>query len=192
MIAGKSVVLSKGQGSRIRIKLSRLISGRHAIYHRVPVERDGGAGSIESMSNRICCGVAVIATHQGRVLFGKRKTNQDFEWQLPGGWIETGEAPQQAARREVIEETGIELAKLNFVGVTNNIFSSDHQSISLYFEAQCVDAKKLRVNVKSHCFAWEWKPWKDIKKNLYLPLKLFKQTDYQPFSADICQVHTSI
>jgi hypothetical protein len=31
------------------------------------------------------------------------------------------------------------------------------------------------------CDAWEWKSWAEVTENLYLPLHLFKQTDYRPF-----------
>jgi 8-oxo-dGTP pyrophosphatase MutT (NUDIX family) len=39
--------------------------------------------------------VALIRTHEGR-------------WQLPKGWIEDGETPEQAAIREVREEAGVD------------------------------------------------------------------------------------
>ena len=72
------------------------------------------------------------------VLFGKRRTEADqFEWQLPGGWIKNGETPEAAARREVEEETALRLGELHLVAVTNNIFSPQNHSISLCFEAEC-------------------------------------------------------
>jgi len=130
----------------------------------------------------VACGVAVIVTHRQQVLFGKRKSVVDgFAWQLPGGWIDPGESAQQAARREVSEETGLQLRELQFVGVTSNVFSPQNHSLSLYFEAECADVESLRVKEGDKCEAWEWKYWAEIKENLYLPLRLFKQTDYQPF-----------
>jgi 8-oxo-dGTP diphosphatase len=130
----------------------------------------------------VACGVAVIVTHRQQVLFGKRKSAAGgFAWQLPGGWIDPGESAQQAARREVIEETGLQLQELQFVGVTNNVFSPQNHSLSLYFEAECADVESLRVTESDKCYAWEWKFWAEITENLYLPLHLFRQTDYQPF-----------
>ena len=83
-------------------------------------------------------GVGVIVTHRQKVLFGKRTTTDGgFVWQLPGGWIEAGESPEQTARREVTEETGLGLDELILVGLTNNNFSDQNHSISLYFEAEC-------------------------------------------------------
>jgi 8-oxo-dGTP diphosphatase len=37
-------------------------------------------------------------------------------WDIPGGHIEKGETPEEAARREVYEETGAQLASLQLLG----------------------------------------------------------------------------
>lgn len=42
----------------------------------------------------------------GRVLLG---LNDRGEWELPGGQLEEGESPQSAVRREVLEESGLEV-----------------------------------------------------------------------------------
>jgi len=49
--------------------------------------------------------VAVFVVHQGRVLLHRhRKLDR---WLPPGGHIEPNEIPDDAARREVMEETGV-------------------------------------------------------------------------------------
>ena len=57
---------------------------------------------------------AVIFDDQGRVLLQKRR---DFRvWALPGGGIEPGETSEQAAIREVREETGYDAAIDRWIG----------------------------------------------------------------------------
>ena len=131
----------------------------------------------------MACGVALIVTHRQRVLFGKRPTGSTgFEWQLPGGWIAAGESPREAAVRELFEETGLAVREPVFVGITSNRFAADNHSISLFFEAECEDASALARSEAGKCLGWEWKRWEDVGENLFLPLRLIRQTGYRPFS----------
>lgn len=135
-------------------------------------------------------GVAIIVTHEQKVLFGKRIIKPGrFAWQLPGGWIETGESPEQTARREVKEETGLELASIRFVTFTNNVFSPRNHSISLYFEAECLNPEKIKTGERDKCEEWAWLDWQEVPDNLYLPLQLLKDSGYRPFMPDKYQTH---
>jgi ADP-ribose pyrophosphatase YjhB (NUDIX family) len=50
-----------------------------------------------------------------RILLMKRSDNE--HWGLPGGYVEPGESVRSAARREVVEETGVEIEVGRLVGV---------------------------------------------------------------------------
>ena len=50
----------------------------------------------------------LVLDAQGRVLL-ERLTGRDDVWSLPGGLCELAEPPEQALRREVREETGLEV-----------------------------------------------------------------------------------
>ncbi len=141
---------------------------------------------------QVGCAVAVVVTSKQNVLIGKRvSANNGFEWQLPGGWIEAQESPLQTARREVLEETGLHLHDPVFVGITNNLFSTQSHSISLYFEAECADEGALIATQQAKCISWVWKEWAEINENLFLPLRLLRQTDYRPFLGDKRKTHVS-
>ena len=60
---------------------------------------------------------AVILDESARVLLGRRACDPALgRWDLPGGFIDEHEEPVAALRREVREETGLEIDALEFVG----------------------------------------------------------------------------
>jgi 8-oxo-dGTP pyrophosphatase MutT (NUDIX family) len=61
------------------------------------------------------CGAAVFVHKGGKILLQRRR--DDGTWADHGGCIEIGETPEQAARREMFEETGLAAGKLELLGV---------------------------------------------------------------------------
>ncbi len=60
-------------------------------------------------------GVAVaVFNEQGQILLQQR---QNGIWGVPGGFVELGESTEEAGRREVFEETGIEIGTLQLISV---------------------------------------------------------------------------
>jgi ADP-ribose pyrophosphatase YjhB (NUDIX family) len=58
---------------------------------------------------------AFILDSAGRVLLQRRSDNGN--WNMPGGGLELGESLSAALHREVLEETGLEVAIERYVGV---------------------------------------------------------------------------
>ncbi len=58
---------------------------------------------------------AVVADPGGRLLLQRRTDNQ--LWSVPGGAVELGESVLDALRREVLEETGLEVEVDRLIGV---------------------------------------------------------------------------
>lgn len=65
--------------------------------------------------------VAGVCVRAGRVLLA-RHTYGGGKGKLiiPGGYVETGESPQDALRREFMEETGIEVEPAGIIGIRFN------------------------------------------------------------------------
>ncbi len=57
----------------------------------------------------VACGVFLFNAN-GQILLQKRR--DDGTWCVPGGSMEPGETPEETARREFCEETGLQLGKL--------------------------------------------------------------------------------
>jgi len=56
----------------------------------------------------IPCAGAVVRDAEGRLLLVQRGHAPSMgRWSVPGGRVEPGETPEQAAAREVLEETGL-------------------------------------------------------------------------------------
>ncbi|MFD0828121.1 NUDIX hydrolase [Neobacillus sp. M.A.Huq-85] len=58
--------------------------------------------------------VVGVINEQGEILLQKRP---ERIWALPGGLLELGESAEEAGRREVFEETGVEIGQLELVDV---------------------------------------------------------------------------
>ncbi len=79
-------------------------------------------------------GVKCVLRDEDRVLL-VRHTYGPKEWELPGGAIRRGEPPARAARREMLEELGVEIADWQSLGELNGRL--DHHRAKLHcFMAQ--------------------------------------------------------
>jgi ADP-ribose pyrophosphatase YjhB (NUDIX family) len=67
-------------------------------------------------------GVGVVVFRGPQVLLAQRgKQPRQFTWSIPGGAQEIGETVHEAGRREIREETGIEIEILGLVDVVDSI-----------------------------------------------------------------------
>ncbi|MDR0299756.1 MAG: NUDIX domain-containing protein [Streptococcaceae bacterium] len=60
--------------------------------------------------------VVIIGNPKGKILLQERRELRR-RWGLPGGLMELGELPEETAKREVSEETGLEVMGLKLLGV---------------------------------------------------------------------------
>ena len=60
---------------------------------------------------------AIITNREGRVLLLDHVIRPNSGWGLPGGFLEHGEQPEEGIRREIMEETRLELSDLKMFRV---------------------------------------------------------------------------
>jgi 8-oxo-dGTP diphosphatase len=85
---------------------------------------------------------ALVVDGEGRLLLARRAI-EPFRgfWDTPGGFVEEGEHPLAALRRELLEETGLVVEPGEFHGVWMDSYGGapDAQStLNLYWEARVV------------------------------------------------------
>ena len=83
---------------------------------------DNAVSDDRTYPERPIVGVGVVVFRGGDVLLIKRaKPPVSDRWSIPGGAQEIGETVREAARREVAEETGVEIEIVGLVDVVDGI-----------------------------------------------------------------------
>ena len=89
---------------------------------------------------------AIITDAHGRVLLLKHRFRPGAGWGMPGGFMEKGEQPEQALRRELREEVGLEIEKLELF--TTRAFRRPRQ-VEIVFTARAVgDTDQLSFEIQ--------------------------------------------
>jgi ADP-ribose pyrophosphatase YjhB (NUDIX family) len=107
----------------------------------------------ETVGNRplLLTGVGVgVFNEKGEILLQK---NLNGRWGIPGGFMELGESAEEAGRREVLEETGIQTGKLELVTVvsgaqTHTVLNNGHEyySVTIVYATDDIRGGELKAD----------------------------------------------
>jgi 8-oxo-dGTP diphosphatase len=91
-------------------------------------------------------GVGVLIEHEGGLVF-VRRGHPPFagEWALPSGFIEADESVEQAAVREALEETGLDIELLELFGVYSFPEGPVRSGLIIFYRARPIDFSRLRA-----------------------------------------------
>lgn len=126
------------------------------------------------MEKKMGVGVGVIILRGGKILLGKRNAdpekassafNVSGTWTLPGGKMEFGESFEGVARREVKEETGIDVRKLKLISLTNDATSQAH-FVTLGFVCENFSGEPEALE-PDEIVEWRWFPLERLPSPIY-------------------------
>lgn len=88
-------------------------------------------------------GVACVVMRGGRILLVRRQRSHGAgTWSPPGGHLHFGETPETCAIRETVEETGVTVSRVDFIAITNDIFTDEEKHyITLWMRAEASDGE---------------------------------------------------
>ena len=126
--------------------LKRLLA---AVYRRMPVSLRRGIVLLTQSRFTVTAG-AVVVNDEGCVLLLKHVFRPGSGWGIPGGFINPGEQAEDAARRELREEIGLELdrMKLAFVRTVEQV-----NQLEIIFRCRASGTPRPR-NLEIHRVAW--------------------------------------
>lgn len=138
---------------------------------------------------RVHVGVGSVVELDHHLLMIRRGGRGEFAsdgrgtWSVPGGWLDFGESPRDAAEREVLEETGVQVAAVKDEGfVCCESASAPIQIVTLFIRCDYIDGEPT-VTEPEKCPEVRWVPLADVgQRRLFAPLEAFRAQ--QAFEAD--------
>ncbi|MDD5032428.1 MAG: NUDIX domain-containing protein [Patescibacteria group bacterium] len=125
---------------------------------------------------KVGAGVGVMLFREGKVLLGRRhadpgKADSELHgegaWTMPGGKMEFGESFEDGARREVLEETGLQLDEIKIICVNNDKNEYAHfVTIGLLAEKFSGEPKVMEPD---EIVEWRWFSLDNLPTPIYFP-----------------------
>lgn len=99
--------------------------------------------------NSSTAAVAVIENEQGEILVARRaKDPAKDTFDLPGGFVDTNETAEDAMKREIFEETGLNVSNLEYLFSIPNLYTYsdfDVHTVDLFFKCYVTDFSNLKA-----------------------------------------------
>lgn len=119
-----------------------------------------GCAAVEYLDHKVAS-CAVIPTPEGVVLVKRSIQPGRGKWVIPGGFVERDETVAQAAARETLEETGLEVRVGDLVGVYSY---PDSMIVVVVYSAQVTGGEMIAGSecLETRAFPQEEIPWSDL------------------------------
>ncbi|MFC2135942.1 NUDIX hydrolase [Bacteroidota bacterium] len=133
------------------------------------------------MEQRPKVGVGVIINNDNKVLLLQRKNaHGEGTWCFPGGHLEFNEEIEDCVKREVEEETGIQVQNIRFAGLTNDLFKDEGKHYITIFMICNYESGEAQIKEPEKCTNMNWFDWSSLPRPLFLPIENLLKQGYKP------------
>ena len=125
-------------------------------------------------------GTSAVVVRDGLVLLGRRRgAHGAGTWSFPGGKLDAGESPEDAAARELHEETGLTAVRIAPITWTNDVFAADGlHFVTLHHLVEADGDPQVREPDKVE--GWSWHRWDALPEPLFAPITALVATGWRP------------
>ena len=120
---------------------------------------------------RFVIAALVFIQHEDAILLVKQAYGRRC-WSLPGGVVEYGESVDQAAIREVKEETGLDIRLRRVVGIYSK---PEEHSLAITFEGEVVGDELVAQHEISDCQYFNFDDLPAAREHFYQRVEDFRQ-----------------
>ncbi|MBC6448912.1 NUDIX hydrolase [Actinokineospora xionganensis] len=109
---------------------------------------------------RVSVGAVVIDGDRVLLLWRHRFTTDTWGWEIPAGWADDGEDALEAARREVLEETGYQADTVTPLIVYSPMTGISDQRFQVFLAS---DVQRVGIPDAAEASRVEWVPIADLR-----------------------------
>jgi 8-oxo-dGTP diphosphatase len=124
-------------------------------------------------------GIGVFVFKDGKFLLQQRQgAHGAGSWSVPGGHLEFGESFEDTARREVKEETDLEIKHVRFGAVTNDNFIKEGKHYVTIWMLSDWQSGTEYITEPDKCLKQEWHTFDDLPAPLFLPWNQLLESEF--------------
>lgn len=119
-------------------------------------------------------GVAVFVFLGDEFLMIKRQGSHGAgAWSVPGGWMEFGETPEEAAIREVKEEVDLDITVPRALSFTNDIFEDEGKHCCTIWLAAAIKNDTAMIKEPNKISDMKWTNFKKLPRPMFSSFENF-------------------